>query len=750
MAVASLMALASCSDDTLATYTVGEENNVLSLLAGVDNRLTANTRANESSYVALTSGTAARLRVEGTWKKSDTETKEIIQLSTATAAAEQDATKVNALTLNPQLYWDDYGTADPNNTDNRSKGLNIYGVAVDGLTRAPSVAYTPATTSETGGTTQGTDQWGSPSSETTESNTISWSTVDDDTSNQILNKDLLVSNNLSDEPEIGGPGRYTFTESKGSDATQSKLVFKHVFSKLTFNLKAADGFTDHKFQKNPTVTLTRSKYSETTKKNYCLTEGTVNIKSGKASASSTEDAKQMTAKVTGTSVDDAKYTTVKEEVVVYPATVILDNENDIVAMINADDNLYYVTAAQIKEAIDNFDALNSDSEKYKAKAGYNYVFNVTVNKTHINVTATVEDWTVVTADYEPKINITESVGTAGKATNNLTSFSFYRKSDEAGDEGRYGTKADGSSYYAQEVTASLSGSGTTKAVTFKDASDQAVNLYWPDHQTHYHFRGVYPQTSTETSSTSPKVAEYTVDSKTLQGIHVENQKYSDESMEAQLMIGAPEFTDVNKDCGNKDHLNGQTVDMSEHGICAREGTIKADGTTEGGVINLNFCYMMSQVVVKLSTTGGTDKVNLSSKTIVELEGAETQGYVGLHSRSMDSYDTGTNKGYTMKTSSTDLQRHDLIVPQSLNDLKFKISILDNNGNVTDIYRASIADVQVYDADASENKTGEAKKITAWESGKKYIYNLKLSKTKVNVTATLTDWTTKTADTEIWF
>ena len=744
------MALASCSDDTLATYTVGEENNVLSLLAGVDNRLTANTRATEPSYVALTQGTAARLRVEGTWKKSDTETKEIIQLSAATAAEPTDA--INALTLNPQLYWDDYRTADPNNTDNRDKGLNIYGVAVDGLTTAPEVKYTPATTSEAGGTTQGTDQWGSPSSETTESNTISWSTVDDDTSNQILNKDLLVSNNLSDETEA--PGRYTFTESKGNDATQSKLVFKHVFSKLTFNLKAADGFDGHKFQKNPTVTLTRSKYSETTKKNYCLTEGTVNIKSGKATASSTEDAKQMTAKVTGTTVDNSKYTTVKEEVVVYPATVILESENDIVAMINADDNLYYVTAAQIKAAIDAFDGLKDEetSTRYKAKAGYNYVFNVTVNKTHINVTATVEDWTVVTADYEPKINITESVGTAGTGTNNLTSFSFYRKSDEAGEDGRYGTKADGSSYYAQEVTASLSGSGTTKAVTFKDASYQAVNLYWPDHQTHYHFRGVYPMTSTETSSTSPKVAEYTVGSKTLQGIHVENQKYSEESMEAKLMIGAPEFTDDNKDCGNKDHLNGQTVDMSEHGICAREGTIKADGTTEGGVINLNFRYMLSQVVVNLSTTDGSDKVHLSSKTKVELEGAETQGYVGLHSRSMDSYDTGATKGYEMNTSSTDLQRHDLIVPQSLTGLKFKISILDDNNNVTDIYRASIADVQVYaaDADGKQVSGAKAEKISNWESGKKYIYNLKLSKTKVNVTATLTDWTTKTADTEIWF
>lgn len=742
------MALASCSDDTLATYTVGEENNVLSLLAGVDNRLTANTRATDPSYVALTQGTAARLRVEGTWKKSsdDSDVKEIIKLSTATAAEPTDA--INDLTLNPQLYWDDYGTADPNNTVNRNKGLNIYGVAVDGLTNEPEVAYTTTTSAE--GTTASKDEWGSPSSATTESNTITWSTVEPSNSDQILHRDLLVSNNLSDETT--SPGRYTFEEKKTGTADQNKLVFKHVLSKITFNLKAADGFENYKFKATPTVVLTSSKNSAETASYYCYTNGTINIKSAKATA--TGQPTSVTLKKTNDTYNT--YQVVTEEAVVYPGSTICSSDNDIVAAINADGNIYYVYAQQMMAAIDKARDGYTGEDKYQTQAGYNYVFNVTLMKTAVIVTATITDWQVVNSETAyPKVDVVASVGTTDAAATFTDGFSFYRMANESEDKIYNEKNSDG--YYPEEVKGSLgttiSGSSNAKQVTFsKDGN--TVSLYWPDHQTHYHFRGVYPQTGTSSSDkdTKPLVENVTKsDNSTVQGIHVKNQKYDASSMEAKLMISAPEIEEGTL-CGNLDHTQ---VDMSIRGICAREGTIDENGNANGGVINLNFRYMMSQVVVNLSTTDGSDKVNLSSKTKVELEGAETQGYVGLHSRAMDSYDTGATKGYTMNNTTTEktcTSRHDLIVPQALKNLKFKISILDDNNNVTDIYRASIADVQVYaaDADGKQVSGAKAEKISNWESGKKYIYNLKLSKTKVNVTATLTDWTTKTADTEIWF
>ena len=109
---------------------------------------------------------------------------------------------------------------------------------------------------------------------------------------------------------------------------------------------------------------------------------------------------------------------------------------------------------------------------------------------------------------------------------------------------------------------------------------------------------------------------------------------------------------------------------------------------------------------------------------------------------------GSTSTYNMNNEN-DNSRHDAIVPQKIENLVFKISV-SNDNNVTDIYRANIKDIPVYVTDSSGNKTGEAKHITSWDSGHKYIYNLKVTKTKVSITATITDWETRSTDeTDIW-
>ena len=192
-------------------------------------------------------------------------------------------------------------------------------------------------------------------------------------------------------------------------------------------------------------------------------------------------------------------------------------------------------------------------------------------------------------------------------------------------------------------------------------------------------------------------------------------------------------------CGNKDHISPtHEVDMSVHGICAREGSI-----------NLNFRYMMSQVVVNLITSAddASDKVNIGANTIVEIENANTEGWIGLHNRNVVKY--GDNTSTYKMNNDGDKSRHDAIIPQNIENLVFKISV-SNDNNVTDIYRANIKDIPVYVTDQSGKKTGDANTITSWDAGKKYIYNLKVTKTKVSITATITDWETRSTDeTDIW-
>ncbi len=743
MAALSLTALVSCSDNAVdASYTVGSEDNAIALTLGMNNSPSVSTTRSDGTtpyYVALQANTGILMRVEGTWKGHSPE--DIIKTTSASAASAVENNTYNTVSsYNPTLYWDDYGTADPANASSGlTKGLAIYAVAVDGTTPAPTVNTSTSSDDTT------TDQWGTTEGETS-SNLLSWSTVDDNKDDGILHKDLLVSNNLSGDGN--NPGRLTFAEHKAInkktqdyDETQSRLVFNHVLSKITFKLKAADGFTDYKFTTTPTVELTRGKVNDT-ETNYCYTTGTVNIKKGEAKATTSSTAK-VTLKKTG-EITENNYQVVTEEAIVYPGTVLLANEEDIVARVNADGNIYYVTAQQIKEAIEQ---VLTDDNKYQTKPGYNYVFNITVKKTAINVTATLTDWTGITADeVTPVINVAAEVGDKSTATNTLSGFSFYRMADEelktTNIYNKYNTSFKNGDYYKEEAYGKLTDDGTTKTCTFygSSTSSTATPLYWPDHQTHYHFRGICPETGSASSETGkPLVVDYMKSDNTAsQGILVSNSKYDATSFPSNLMIGMPEISEGTQ-CGNKEHTNNKgEVDMSQHGICARTGNI-----------NLNFRYMMSQVIVNLTTTTeDAAKIHIDGNTKVEIVGAENEGYVDLHTRAIGSFKSGSTKGYTLTKASTDTQRHDCIVPQSLTNgtdkLQFKISVYGTDNKLRDIYYATIADIQVTEGDSTEKKS-----IDKWESGKKYTYNLKLSKSEVKVTATITDWETKNADTDIW-
>ena len=720
MGIASLLALMSCSDgNDIHTYTVGAEDNAIALSIGVDNSpLTptpnlAKTRAAEGdNYIALAKGTVMRLRVEGKWGSNS-----LIKFTDCSAdAATGDNTYNPISSYSPMLYWDDFGTADPSNTGGKNKGLAIYGVAVDGMTTAPNVNNT----NSDNGTIE-SDQWGNHSSDN--SNLLPWST-EDNSNSTVLERDLIVSNNISKET-AETPGNLTFEEHKAinknlenKDEKQSRLIFKHVLSKFTFNLKAADGFENYKFKSNPTVTLTRKKVSKMTSEDdgaYCLVEGNINIKKGEAKANESTK-KVIKAKYISEQKDNG-FQVVSEAAIVYPGTEISSSKNDIIAQINADGNIYYITSEAIRTAIGGTD--------FKAKAGYNYVFNITVKKTKINVTASVEPWNEVEAEYEPKINVTGNIGDGNTSASSLNDFSLYLKDDD--DKGQYGLSGSETFIKANsEITVGSNENNPT--YTF------SPEVYWPDHQTHYHFRAVYPKTKSTSDGSDPEV----VTKSGTQAIKVNNCKYEESKYPCNLLIGAPEITEGTM-CGNKDHISPtQEVDMSVHGICAREGSI-----------NLNFRYMMSQVVVNLSTSadGASNKVNIGANTIVAIENAQTEGWIDLHNRNIVQYE-GSTSTYNMNNEN-DNSRHDAIVPQKIENLVFKISV-SNDNNVTDIYRANIKDIPVYVTDSSGNKTGEAKHITSWDSGHKYIYNLKVTKTKVSITATITDWETRSTDeTDIW-
>ena len=679
MGIASLLALMSCSDgNDIHTYTVGAEDNAIALSIGVDNSpLTptpnlAKTRAAEGDiYIALTQGTKMRLRVEGKWGSNS-----LIKFTDCSADAATGYNTYNTISsYSPMLYWDDFGTADPSNTDGKNNGLAIYGVAVNGKTdNAPDVNYS------TGEST--TDQWGNHSSEN--SNLLPWST-EDNSNSTVLERDLIVSNNLS-KATAETPGNLTFDEHKAiksnsseDNLKQSRLIFKHVLSKVTFNLTPGDGFNGN-FNATPIVTLVSDKND----KAYCITEGNINIKQGKAIAGTTDNDKKVVKLKKIADGDNGKIT---ESAVIYPGSPIgRESDNDIVAKINADGNIYYVYAKEIRAAI--ISKLGSENTDYTCKASYNYVFNVKVSKTKISVTATLTDWNVIEAEeVEPKITTRATVG--DKGTNMSNQYDFYRKTND------------------------------------NDYSKVSENeMFWPDHQTHYHFRGIYPQLTNE--GTQPYQIAKVGENSDVQAIKVSNSAWNESAFPCNFMIGMPEIKEDEKMCGSDSH---DPIDMIENGICAREEAI-----------NLNFRYMMSQVLVELTTTEGYDKVTLDANTKVEIIGGYKDGYVGLHSRNVEKY-ADSKESYKMTSVSDDsnVQKHDAIIPQSLDGVKFRITVT-NTDNSTDIYEVDINTIK-------EKNTNTP--ITVWKAGEKYKYALKITKTDIHVVATITDWTEKDAESDIW-
>lgn len=681
----ALAALAACSDDVATgRYSVGEEDNLVRLTTGVENAPSAamQSRAALDGHYALQDGTAINLYVEGDWTGKDPSN--IVKTPVYSAVKDDDADNINAITRSSgdYLYWDDFGTADPDNTANRTKGLGILAVAIDGVKSATSVPEAA---------------WLSDDS----SNDLQWTVTTDGTTS--FKNDLLVANNLYHVSDATPIYRYTFDEQKelASKPEEARLDFKHVLSKITFKLTAGKGFTDIHgnpgFLDTPIVTLTRNKTGESNPE-WCYTSGTVNIKTAKA----TNNGPLSLSKVV---LDDIDRTgaIVTEEAIIYPESAFGNKDADVIAQINSFGNVYYITAEKIRKAIGGLDASHEHASKYYTLPGYNYIFNITLNKTDVVVTATITDWKTVTATEDiPEIlpMATISWGNGGGTAADLKEFKFY--SSYSKDTG----------YDALATAKCNDGSNGTTPWDFYDASDNVTKLYWPSHNTHLFFRGVSPSSTTVNEQKE---------------IAISNTKYTKGTNAANLLIGMPEISSGTM-CDNPDH---EHIDMSVYGICARKEPI-----------NLNFRYMMSQVEVILNTTSGADKVAIGENTVVEITNAYSSGVVSLGTREVTV--SGSTGNYTLDADAVEtdadkkkLQRRSAIVPQPLEGLKFKVTVTNANGT-KDVYYSTIKDIRV-----------ESNPITKWEPGYHYKYTLTLKKTGISVTATITDWIPANGSDNVW-
>lgn len=746
--------LAACSDEGTdsPTYTVGKADNEIQLRAGIDEgSADVQTRATAAEYKQFSKITQLHLRVDGTWTGHVPETVS----KTTTGKTSQSTIVVHSgnvyekhtVDLSTKLYWDDYGTADPANKETgRAQGLTIYGVAVDGKDALPT---TP--TDLNSNSLSWTDlSWNIGTMTPVSHGGQTLNTVDQ--SNGWANYDLVTSNNI----KAGNDGTYTFENSKANPVINNLLKFTHAMSKITVNVTAVAGFPgsatgpeNAMFERAPEVTLLGF---------YHL--GTVNVEAKTSTPTTSYTAQIKTWRDQGAAWTTGGKHTSQFTALVFPGNTFADATE--ILQLKADGNVFFVSAAKINAAMEA--AGDTDHE---FKQGKNYIFNISVNKTEIIVTATLKDWEDVTAEQEiPVINVNASFPDASNGRNDsFTSFSFYRSlktfnkysDDYSGNENRF---------YAAEATptGALNGTGW----------DFSTNkLYWPSHDTHYFFRGVWPVTSVLTTDVDDKP--HVKDNGDYQVIDINNVAYTKSSYPSDLAIGMPVFTETNKNCDS--HANHTAVDQSVYGICATTGTIA-----------LNFKYVMSQVEVELQSVGGVAAaVNVGANTVVELVNVYNKGEVKLGDRGINT--TGSAGNYTLNTvsgSGKELFRHSAIVPQTLTyttpgaqtNLRFKVTVTNNDAvlyadaaeynaakgtSLDDAAFAALtteqktktpATTDVYYADVNPiKKTDSPEKVAPngkWESGVHYKYVLTLSKTDMKVTATLTDWVTVNASENVWF
>ena len=690
LAASLVLGLGSCTSEDFWDTFDRTVDGPISFTTGVESSSAQRTLTRAGSEGNLEIGTQVRLRASGFWEFASSDS--IIKYTTAFIKVVDKDGGLNYKNSVP-FYWDDFGAGDPKNAEHTAHGITVLGVAVNGLTAAPEI--------------ENENEW----------KELSWPLVDGSNGVNAIEKDIIISNNLKKKNTC------KFAEK----STPKNLDFIHPLSKITFNIKAGEGFPvengNTKFETDPVLVLSKSnefaKIDEEVNR-YVLATGKIKIEDGVAESDGT-----MSSVVVGTtSTPNSLTVSVIKQALVYPNTQLGTDDTDIIAALKVDENVYYIKAAEIHAAMNTYDSEATVKHNgYKTLPGVNYIIKITVNKTGVRFTASVTDWdNVEAANVDPEIDVTTHIGLSDSGTNapnNFTSYALWRSTNIA-------------SGYQHEST--LSG-GAIDGNSVWTASQQ---LYWPDHNTHYHLRGLFPLRD-NVAQTGPVVEELNGE----QVVSVSNGACTESTVKntfpCNFMIGMPEFGDANYMCKSELH---DPKDMRTEGICARSSAI-----------NLNFRYVMSQVEVELTSNPdqtATDYVDLTNSKVY-LVNVGNDGAIKLSDRSAICTDGGKQSFLLPKTSGNNFRG--IIIPQTLvnddtqksNKVRIKIEVYnkDNASVLEDVYYADVAPIQKSDKSlvAPNGK---------WEAGVHYKYTLKITKTKINATATLTDWQQVDASTDVWF
>lgn len=662
-AAATAMVATSCSTDSLEALIPDSEKTAIEF-GGSSAQVTR-------AGLSKTNETNVVMQIKSQKKGSTGDNNVRVTRTMATASADNtyDDTSLSTLSfLNAyQRYWDDaYG---------RDAELSVYAIAVPGKTTDSKAAETKLTAS--------TSTWSSEEL----SHNVDWTVSTAQTNTTLADEDLIFSNNISDDNKM----KFTLTDSNDEDGAgkfdSGNLNFTHALSRITINLKRGAGFSGEntfQFATGTNVSL-----------NAMPVGGTLDLASGEWTTASTATVSSMyeASAITGSATNE--YTDYKLMAQVLPGKVYTDGDVDKELSFTIDGNLYTISSDMMFDALNVADVKASVTKltdtNITLEKGLNYTFNITVNKTGVAVTASIQDWTPITAENLDLTNDNIKVSVYDTENGHISDFELYRSvvDNEGNSDGTYASRGNATWYYQ-------------------------------DNQTYYNFR----------STSNVTNLNYDLKSFAMTAGSTDYQWGAPLKADAITAGVTPKYDTEN---GYNDLIFGK---------------IGATSST----INMTQFHMMSQVTVQLTSTATDDnqKVDLTGSKVY-ITRINKDGEVFMATGKITSSNLQDDLEMTPETNTTSYIYNMSVVPQTLvrgtSDADYIGIRIETASGKSIYYYEKLSDVKASDATTSQNNT-TGKSISYWYPGHHYKYVFNILKTGVNgVTASLVDWTTVTGATQ---
>ena len=602
-------------------------------------------------------------------------------------------------------YWDDaYG---------RDAKLSVFAVAVPSMADVKNGAEDKSLVDHL----SGDESWADGKLTETIDWTVSTDQLGDGTEDILAKQDLTYSSNIQNGG-LDGAKSYNYTSSDYSTVNngelifrlkdpnvtdgpgkfdQGHLVFTHALSRITINLIKGTSFGENSFN---FATDTNVKLLSVP------TSGTLDIEKGTWSSTTSTDISKMK------SIETAKGAAYSLRAQMLPGFVI-DGKDTNVMEFTIENSKYFVTKAMMLKA------LNGDkgtATSFTMEQGKNYVFNLTVDKKAVDVTATLEPWGTVDATNQNMNNshITVTLTENGAATA-VDKYDWYRLNDGTDEISTVASSAK--NWDGNYIT-------DNKAILTQDGSVWKTNWYFDNNKSFYHFRAVNKNTEIKANDTDD--ADYFEITAGDQANH-------------DYQWGAPMV-----------NTTANPLTYSDNGYASVISP--AIGATNDA-IKLTMLHMMSNIKVILKTTKTNNNVKLEDNTKqceVSLIYFYEKGKVYMGNGKVIATDDALKASSDFTKPSAGIDETDATynttgtftfaaVPQSLvrttgTELYVGISIKTPDGNQYIIKNLSTINV------ASSSTA-----ISSWTPGREYTYTFILTKTGItNVTCSVVDWKKVTA------